>query len=42
MPLPEASYAQQLCELHDFSSARADLIPSVHGSHTGLLHMTYD
>jgi hypothetical protein len=36
LPLPEASYAQQLCERHDFDSARGHLITSVPGTHSGV------
>ena len=35
LPAAEAKHAQRLCKLHDFSSARAHLIPSVPGWHEG-------
>ena len=35
LPGGAAGHAQQLCELHDFSSARGHLIPSIPGPHSG-------
>ena len=35
LPLYQADYVQELIKEHDFSSARAHLVPSVPGEHSG-------
>ena len=38
LPPAQATYVRALCEAHDFSSARAHLVPSVPGWHAGKLN----